>query len=548
MRDTQLRSHIRKGRAYAWLLVVMTTVMAAACDSGQSEITGNGGDPSGLPPWPPPNPLGNRENPLQTHIRSHWTGGDPALTGGVFRGHIKIYGQSYTHFENVADPEAQAQFVADNYDIYMGGGTIVGDYMSGTTSINLYEPTTVHIVARWDSIRIQNWLDNPALNREGYLFDDVVMHYKWDVSTWYADTPGWNPDDDLDGDLCRDVPPSEPDRTAVCIQDAEVRQPDYFNPGRFLRRARIMHPAVIGASVLSLVDRWGHHGIGGFHFDAVAYENWRLELAKTFTYEGFDESDPNHPMRTDLLLFVPTVVKEAEKELGVPVIHFGNTVAPRYTCAIPESGELALRYLENTLNENWIDTGISGVKPMATDRRADYLDCPYSEWLEHGKGYVFSAFNRPPTDRGKRFSLALFYMINHQMAFYYYRTDGHSIWPEEYVWDKQFNNYVDYDIGQPAINSLGHPDFQGNTGTNRYFVMETATGYEILGRQYRRADGTRILVLVKLMDRDRVEGADPAPFQLPGAYHPVLPDLTLGAAVTAIELVNNDGVILVESP
>jgi hypothetical protein len=548
MLDMLLHRIIRGVRASAWLLAIVTIVVSAACDNGQTGITGNGGDTSGIPRTPPPDPLGDRVNPLQTYIRTHWTGGDPTLTGGLFRGHIKIYGHSYTHFETIVDPDAQAQFVADNYDIYMGGGRIVGDYTSGTTAINLKEPTTVHTISRWDSLVIQAWLDDPALNRAGYIFDDVVMHYKWDVTTWYADTPGWNPRDDLNGDLCRDVPPSDPDRTAECIQDAEVRQPDFWKPREFRRRARIMHPANVSPFAALVVDRWGQYGVGGFHFDVVAYENWNLGLANTFIYEGFDESDPNHPMRTDQLLYVPTVMKIAENELGTPVIHFGNTISPRYTCTIPDSRELALRYLENTLNENWVDTGIPGNKPMATDRRADYLDCPYSEWLEHGKGYVFSAFNRPPTDRGKRFSLALFYLINHQMAFYYYRTDGHSIRPEEYVWDKQFNDYVDYDVGQPAVNSLDLPDFQGNRGTNRYFVLETGTGYEILGREYRRVDGTRILVLVKLMERDRIEGADPALVQLPGAWRRVLQDLTLGAPLTEVELVNNDGVILVDSP
>jgi len=485
---------------------------------------------------------------LQTYIRTQWTNGDPSLTGGAHRGHIKIYGHSYTYFETVSDPDAQALFVADNYDIYMGGGNIVGDYMTSESTLFLSEPTTVHTIGDRDSIAIVAWLEDPESNTRGYTFDDVVMHYKWDVSTWYADTPGWNPADDNDGDQCRDSSLEEPDRTALCIQDAEVRQPNFWFPNKILRRAKIMHPAYIGATTIRAVARWNDHGVAGYHFDAVSYENWSLALDKTFTYEGFIESDQNHPMRTDLLLFVPTVIDAVENETGSRAIHFGNTVSPYYTCAIPRAKELSLKYLENTLNENWLVTGISGEKPLSTDRRANYLDCPFTDWLEQGKGYIFTAYNRPGTDRGKRFSLAMFYMINHQMAFYYYRNDGHSIGPGEYVWDKQWNEYVNFDVGQPAVNSLDLPDFEGNAGTNRYFVMDSQTGYEILGREYERQDGTRILVITKLMAKGLIENGDPSVYQLPGTYRRVLPDLTLDVPITEIQMVNNDGFILVEQP
>jgi len=206
-----------------------------------------------------------------------------------------------------------------------------------------------------------------------------------------------------------------------------------------------------------------------------------------------------------------------------------------------------LKYLENTFNENWMETNALTTKVMTTARRQNYLDCPYMDWMGQGRGYVFACLDEMGSDRGKRFSLATFYMINHQMAFYYYRTGRHRILSGEYVWDKQWNNYVEFDIGQPAPNTLGLPDFRGHHGTHRYFVWASHDDYEILGREYERADGQRVLVLVKLMaNNGQSEGGSPTLHTLPRTYRAVQPSLILGAPIDQIELRNNDGVILVE--
>ncbi len=530
------------------MLIILAVALSGTtgCDGGQDGITGDGGgDTDGR--ILPPNPLGDRANPLQEYIRTYWTDGDPVATGGFRRGHIKIYGHCYTDFANTSDAGDQAQFIADNYDAYMWGGTIVGDYMAGLNSLWLVQATDIpHIGSNYDSLMIARWLADPDRNTGGYRFDDMIMHYKYDVETWIGSTPGWNPRDDRDGDLCRDRPPSDPDRTAQCFWQAEVRTPNFWHDDQFQRRAKVMHPAYIGYVVDSAVDMWRDVNCDGFHFDSATYENWSLELGETFLYEGEDETDPDFPLRTDLLTFVPTAVDAMENKMAGETIHFANTVTPYYSCRIPRSKELCLEYVENTHNETWMETDVPDAKAMTMARRADYLDCPYLDWMEQDKGYIFACFNKLGSDRGKRFSLSVFYLINHQMAFYYYRTDEHRVADGEHVRDKQFNPYVDFDIGQPAVNSQGLADFQGNTGTDRYFVMATDEHYEILGREYLRGDGQRTLILVKLMADGRSEGTSPMLYTLPRAFRVVQPDLSLGDPVTEIQLLNNDGVILVE--
>lgn len=515
-----------------------------SCDTGQDVVSGTSKPDS----YPPPNPIENRTNPLQAFIRENWTSGNPTRTGGFHRDHIKVHGHCYTNLADFADGDAQAQFIADNFDMFMGGGQIVGDYMKVEELLWLYESTNIpHIGGRDDSLKIAAWLADPTKNTAGYTFDDLVMHYKWDAETWLGFTPGWNPADDRDGDLCRDRVPSDPQRTAQCIWNAEVRTPDFWYADQFQRRAKIMHPGYIAAIVDRTVNWWRTRGGNGFYYDCAAYENWSLQLDKTFTYEGEDEADPNFRMRVDLLLFVPTVVSAIERRIGSRDIYLANTITPYYSCAIPESKELALTYLENSYNENWIVTNSSGSPPMTAERREDYLDCPFVDWMEQGKGYVFTCYDPLGSDRGKRFSLALFYMVNHQMAFYAYRTDDHRLFDGEHVRDKQWNEYVDFDVGQPATNSLGLSDFQGRDGTDRYFVWISHEDYEILGREYLRGDGKRVFVLVKIMRRNLAEGTYPTVHLLPDTCRVVQSDLSLGDPVGEITLYNNDGVILIEA-
>ena len=528
------------------LSIPLALLVAIGCEGTPSEITGDDKGGTGGDLVPPPNPLGERPNPLQQYIRAFWTDGDPDKTGGLHRSHIKVYGHCFSDLANVGDSDAQVQFIADNFDVYMWGGTTVGAGMSPLSSLWLAQTTGIpHIGSSHDSLMIARWLADPDRNVRGYRFDDLVMHYKFDVDTWLGFTPGWNPLDDINGDLCADRAPSNPSRTAPCLRDAEIRVPNDWFPNQPMWRAKIMHPGYVGYVIDSAVDMWNENPSDGFHYDTAVYENWSIELGKTFTYEGYDEAAEDFPMRTDLLLFVPTVASEIERKIGQQAIQFANTVMPRYSCQIPESKELSLKYLENTFNENWMVTNEVPSELMTTRKREDYLSCPYLDWMEHGKGYVFTCLDQMESDRGKRFSLATFYLINHQMAFYYYRTGRHRILDGEHVWEKQWNEYVDFDVGQPAVNTLGLPDFQGNSGTNRYFVWATQDDYEILGREYLRGDGQRVLVLVKLMAYGMTEGGSPTTHQLPRSYGALLPDLTLGASSNQVELRNNDGVILV---
>jgi hypothetical protein len=502
------------------------------------------------------NPLAGRTNPLQTFIRTHWTDDDPDATGGLHYSHIKIYGHCYSNLQyTVSDYDAQAQFVADHFDMYMWGGSIVGQKVDPDDFLWLGESACT---PRACPATIEDWLSQPGHNPQGYTLDDHLMHYKWNTYNYVAsDTvPGWNEDDDWDYSGCIDSTegcggaPCDSERSAQCIWDARVNGFQGSCDYRYALLKDPYHDYVVGYTVY-------RHGIvptKGYHFDCVAYENPSLGLDRTLTYDGEDESDPNFLYMQDLYSFVPWVVSDLETQVGPLDVYIANCVSPYYTCANPYQKAAALENLENIFAECWMFTNHYNINAnFRTDRIDDWLNCPYLDYLEAGKGYVFCCYDMASgeagSDRGRGFSLATFYMINHQMAFYYYRTRDHMISDPQKVWTCYWNPMVQFNVGQPHTNALGLPDYQGNYNTDRYFVWaQEANRYKILGREYVRSDGKWVLVLTKIRDpyNSFGEGQDPTTHTLPLKWYRLMPDMTWSGPLTYITLTNNEGAILLK--
>jgi PKD repeat protein len=515
----------------------------------------------------PPSPLNGRDNPLIAYIRTNWTNGDQEKTGGLHYGHIKIYGMLWSDLENATPTIASdnAEFIADHFDMYLWGGHIVGEHfypqfpsalwMCGTAG----EPT---IGSVWDSTTTMNWV-NSAQNEGGYTWDDLVMHYKYDNTNDHGTFLGWNAADDTTGDGCRDMGPSDPTRTATCILESEACDSTLFRAGQSSRRwngtmlspAMPGYPGTLDMTTDRLLNEYNAYTpkFMGTFFDCVSSNVYGRNggLRYTFEYEGSNEQAAGMQHSFDKVFFLPNFTVAFDQKNATPlVVYMGNIAQSTYSCNTSDPNcmkEWGLEYMENFLDECWIMTNTSsGLLHMEDIQTA--LDCPFLDYCGGGKGYVFAAEDVNPNDRGKRFTLATFYMINHQMAFYYYRTHGHGVQGStEHIEDWQWNPYVEFDVGQPAVNELGLLDFQGNAETNLYFIFAQNSNYKILGREYLRSDDLRVLVLTKVMASGKTEGADPTTVNLPHCYQAVQPDLSLGPAIDQITLYNNDGVILVRT-
>jgi len=149
------------------------------------------------------------------------------------------------------------------------------------------------------------------------------------------------------------------------------------------------------------------------------------------------------------------------------------------------------------------------------------------------------------SDRGKIFTLALYYLIHNPYTYYVYESaDLLQSDASEWAW----NPAVDYDIGQPATVPVGWVDFEGRTGTREHFVLASGPDpyapnltYRVLARRF-----TNALVLAKMLPLGSVtDDRSITTHELPGSYRVLQTDGTLGLIVTEARLRNNEALILI---
>lgn len=506
--------------------------------------------------------LDPRTNPLRTYIRDTWVNSSTTATGGSHYPHIKIFGFCHS---NLAGYQDDADFIAEHFDAYMWGGPIVG---AASASLNpdmlwMHEAGNIPCIRTgYDSTRVADWIGNPATcmhgnprpgnNAQGYGWDDLLLLYKYNTSTWVSTKrglsyfPGWNPADDTDGDGCiepgegNNGQPSDSNRSAQDYFDARVRV--WLGAGKYWMLGDVTSPGYIALKASDAIYEYDTWDVEGFHFDEAAFEPQSLGLTNTFKYEGLTENAYDFVYQEHKKSLVPAVMEIVEDHIGYPVVAFANMVKPFYACELTAQKEAALEYLENSFLEVWIKTtGGSGSSLANTSKRAAILETPYLEYLSADEGMFFGALDESNSERGKLFTLGMFYLINHQMGFYYYRISNHVGQDAE---TNQWNPWVAYDVGQPMVNNLSLNDFQGNSGTNKFFVFASGSTYQILGRQFQRSDGKKILVLVKLMTDGQTEGSGSASHALGASYRRLQSDFTWSSQSNSVTLTNNSAVIL----
>ncbi|UCG51620.1 MAG: hypothetical protein JSW58_15770 [Candidatus Latescibacterota bacterium] len=152
------------------------------------------------------------------------------------------------------------------------------------------------------------------------------------------------------------------------------------------------------------------------------------------------------------------------------------------------------------------------------------------------------------SDRGRLYTLALYYLIHNPNTFYLYQSfRGHNC--QEHISEWQWNPAVEYDIGQPAPIPDGTTDFDGNAGTTEHFEFavgedpyDPSLTYHVLARRF-----TRGLVVVKMLPLGSVVDERSATVhQLDRSYTVLEADGTTSQEpVTEISIRNNEGIILV---
>jgi len=219
--------------------------------------------------------------------------------------------------------------------------------------------------------------------------------------------------------------------------------------------------------------------------------------------------------------------------------------------------------------EVWIDWNDvntpSGGVPRAVHYASDYLQSKnlLEESLQ-GKKFFLQGVSSTNTnkDKAKIFLLSHFYLLNNKnLSFAFrdataYSRDENNFFPTGPVQDYLYLPAIEYNVGQPIVNTLNKNDIFGNTNTTEHFLWATGNDpstpnsisagttktYNIFARQYDNA-----LVLLKYRTYGGLLGATSrTTHALGGQYKKLKADGTLDSEIiSSITLENNEGAILI---
>jgi hypothetical protein len=150
------------------------------------------------------------------------------------------------------------------------------------------------------------------------------------------------------------------------------------------------------------------------------------------------------------------------------------------------------------------------------------------------------------TDRGKMFTLGLYYLVHNKHTYYMYTSTSDASGGHISAWG--WNPAVQYDIGQPELIPSGALDFEGHSNTREHYVFATGPDpvngsltYRVLARRF-----TNALVLVKMLPAgSAVDNSSITTHTLDGNYGVLQADGLVGPTVTQASLRNNEALILI---
>ncbi len=399
----------------------------------------------------------------------------------------------------------------------------------------------------------------------GVNAEDFYLHYREDVDvpTWpiplvsgfpAGRVPGWNP--------------GGGGNPASATSRSQSRVVSYYNgnsePWYFANVANANYRAFLSAHIAGLIDGtwyfqqpYASGPIDGVLMDeAIWYPLFGEGLLDHSTeYFGTPIND-NHPFTSSIEGLYPAM---AQNMLDI----FGSArdIMPNY------SHVLFLNYpnrcaqnIQTTtpwiLGEVWVSyTGTAS--PTSGGSRTITYDNDYVNAVreivrqtKRGGRRVLGAQDRyngvAGTDRGKLFTLGLYYLLHNKHTYYMYTTTSDSNAGHISTWG--WNPAVQYDIGQPDVIPAGAVDFEGRSNTKEHYLFATGADpvvpsltYRVLARRF-----TNALVLVKMLPAgSAVDNSSITTHALGGNYGVLQADGLIGPTVTTASIRNNEALILI---
>lgn len=452
---------------------------------------------------------------------------------------------------------------AQHYDLNMGYTGVYADQMrAANPNVRLFEYTEFryHLYEE----EIEEWAPQNAFSAE-----DCFLHYREDVQLIGYDwtvlvpgfapglVPGWNPDRAPD-----DPPASATERSQSRVFGIEStggvpwRLGNITDPG--YRRFHIEWTEKVlrgsawgGGSASGPVD-----GILVDH--AIYYPRYNEGLLdKTNEFYGLP-LDESHPYTLGFVSYFGEL-REALEENVVEAVDIMANLGHAGVLGLKMPYVLAtLDAVDWVLGEVWImhraysypTSGSARTVTYDSDYKMAIADVVRTSRL--GTRCVLGArdLSAEPvgSDRGKLYTLALYYLVHNANTFYLYESANGHLFPL-HMSEWQWNPAVQYDIGKPASVPSGYVDFEGVAATTEHY--EFAAGpdpydsdltYHVFARQF-----TKGMVLVKMLPTGSVvDDRSATAHVLDRPYRVLRADGTPGTeVVTEVSIRNNEGIILV---
>jgi len=454
----------------------------------------------------------------------------------------------------------ETNWMASRYDLFVGGARS-DDIRAVNPNARVFDYTITryHVYDTGQKITASQWAV-----AHGYSPEDFYLHFKENVYL-----PTWEGKVIVPGFPAGMVPgynPGGPNASAT--QRSQSRVVGYYYAGSPtpMYFANITHPGYrqyLVERTAGLIDGTWYFNrdftygpLDGVLFDEALYYPLFQEgkLDKSIEYWGVPLNDA-HPYAAAYANLFPYMSQTLGNMVGETVDvmpNYGHVLYLNYPNPAATVVQTTTPWI---LGEVWVtNTGTSS--PTSGPNRCityekDYMNAvdDIVDQTRSGGRRVLSARDisngTAGTERGKIFTLGLYYLFHGPNTYYVYESCDQLNTPvSQWAW----NPAVNYNIGQPATIPPNKVDFEGRTGTREHYVYSTGTDpynqaltYRVFARSF-----TNALVLVKMLpDGSVVDDRSYTTHPLPRGYRPLRQDGTLGAVITQVRIRNNEALILI---
>jgi hypothetical protein len=404
-------------------------------------------------------------------------------------------------------------------------------------------------------------------SEHGYDGEDFYLHYKEDtyVPTWEGKTivpgfpagmvPGWNPGGGT---------------TASATSRDQSRVVGYYSggpPGYMANVANAGYRKLLNDYVGGMIDGvwWYNQPFASGSLDGILIDEsiWYPVygeglLNHSTEYWGVPVND-SHPYTYAIESLFPELAANMLNKFGSTkdiMPNYGHVLFLNYANRCAQDIQKTTPWI---YGEVWMTyTGTSS--PTSGGNRCITEDYDYDEGIRQiifqtraGGRRVIGARDYSNgangADRGRLFSLGLYYLVHNAHTYYMYETlIGHAGAGNISTWG--YNPAVDYDIGQPMPIPSGKVDFEGKANTTEHYLFASGPDpvnntltYHVWARSF-----TNALVLVKLLPAgSTTDDSSITTHTLDGTYMPLNVDGTVGAPITQASIRNNEALILIRA-